>query len=274
MGEKGDEVQLLSFLNAVLGLNGSNRLVSVKILEDRKFSAEIIGGKACVFDVRAKLHDGTRVNIEVQLRNQGNMDRRNLYYLSREYAKNLEAGQDYRELPNVISINIVDFDFLSVENFHSVFHLREDKERDFILTNALEIHYLDMVKFRRLGKKAFQNEPLHRWLAWLDPRSQKELGKEEVGMNEAILEMDEGIRKAQEKLDYLSGDKDFLEMYELREKAIRDWNSSINYAHQEGKVEGITEATLKIARKMKDSGRQISEIEEFTGLAPQDIERL
>ena len=74
MGEKGDEIQLLGFLNAVLGRTGKNQFTSVKILENKNFSPEIIGNKASILDVRAKLQDGSRVNVEVQLRNLGNME--------------------------------------------------------------------------------------------------------------------------------------------------------------------------------------------------------
>ncbi|MDR2865323.1 MAG: Rpn family recombination-promoting nuclease/putative transposase [Spirochaetaceae bacterium] len=38
LGEKGDEEQLLSFLNAVLSSPGKERLLSVEILENRTLS--------------------------------------------------------------------------------------------------------------------------------------------------------------------------------------------------------------------------------------------
>jgi hypothetical protein len=37
--------------------------------------------------------------------------------------------------------------------FQTPFHLWEDHEKGLMLTDALEIHFLDMVKFRLLGKK-------------------------------------------------------------------------------------------------------------------------
>jgi predicted transposase/invertase (TIGR01784 family) len=130
MGEKGDEEQLLSFLNAVLRRTGKDRLVSVEILENKTFTAEVIGDKSSILDLRAVLEDRTKVNIEVQLRNLGNMDRRSLFYWSREYTKSLEAGQDYLELPNVVAINIVNFEFLPSGDFHTSFHLREDRDKE------------------------------------------------------------------------------------------------------------------------------------------------
>jgi predicted transposase/invertase (TIGR01784 family) len=178
MGEKGDEEQLLAFLNAVLKRSGNSRLVSVEILENKTFTAEIIGDKSSILDIRAVLEDKSRVNIEVQLRNLGNMDRRSLFYWSLEYTRSLAAGKDYLELPNVIAINIVNFEFLPEGDFHTSFHLWEDKNKSVMLTDALEIHFVDMVKFRVLREKDIQNDPLHRWLSWFDKDSSPELIEE------------------------------------------------------------------------------------------------
>ena len=130
MGEKGNEEQLLAFLNAVLGRAGENRLESVEILEDRAITPDILGDKASVLDVRARAGNGTRANIEVQLRNMGDMDRRSLFYWSREYTKHIKAGEDYIDLPNIIAINIVGFECVKSQKFHACFHLWEDTERD------------------------------------------------------------------------------------------------------------------------------------------------
>ena len=238
MGEKGSEIQLLGFLNAVLGKTGDDRIASVEILEDRTFTADLIGDKTSVLDVRAILLDGTKVNVEVQLRNLGNMDRRSLFYWSKEYTKSLKSGQDYNELPCAIAINIVNFEYLDAKNFHTVFRLREDNEHSLVLTDALEIHFLDMVKWRKSGWKDVKNEPLHRWLTWFDKSSPREMVEEVINMDTAILEAEK--RKA-----YLSGDEKLIRAYEMREKALSDWVSFQNYtrkqcyteAHAEGKKE-------------------------------------
>jgi len=53
MGEKGDEVQLLGFINAVLGKTENDKFTSVEILENKTFTPENIGDKSVTFDVRA-----------------------------------------------------------------------------------------------------------------------------------------------------------------------------------------------------------------------------
>ena len=287
MGEKGDEIQLLGFLNAVLGKTGTDRFTSVEIIENKSFTPKVIGDKASSLDVRAVLQGKTKVNIEVQIRNQHNMDRRSLFYWSKEYAESLEAGQDYRELPNVIAINIVDFDYPPILNFHTRFHLREDSDRDLILTDALEIHFINMVQYRKQAKKGAVNDPLSRWMAWLNESSPPELIAE-------VVKMDTAIETANERMVYVTGDKEAIRAYERRQMALSDYTSSMNYAREEGHrqgmrkgmregiregikegmKEGIAKSTLEIAQKMKNAGRSLSEIQEFTGLPIETIERM
>jgi predicted transposase/invertase (TIGR01784 family) len=287
MGEKGDEVQLLGFLNAVLGKNGKNRFTAVKIIENKYLSPEVIGDKGSILDVRAVLQGKAKVNIEVQVRNEHNMDRRSLFYWSREYSGSLKRGQDYRKLPDVIAINIVNFNFPPVRNSHTRFHLREDLDHDVVLTDALEIHFLNMVQYRKQRKKILLDNPLNRWLVWLDAGSPPELIAE-------VLKMDRAIKAANKKLDLVTMDEDFHRYYTLRQMALSDYTSGMNYAREEGlkkglkegrakgreegreegRQEGRAEGILEIARKMKTAGRPLSEIEEFTGLPRETIERI
>jgi len=191
------------------------------------------------------------------------MDRRSLFYWSKEYSKSLKKGQDYKELPDVIAVNIVDFNFPPVRNSHTRFHLREDLDHDLVLTEALEIHFLNMVQYRKQRKKILLDDPLNRWLVWLDPGSPPELIEE-------VVKMDSAIYSANERMVYVTGDEEAIRAYEMRQMALSDYNSSINYAREEGRAEGI----LEIARKMKAAGRPLSEIMEFTGLPAETIEEV
>ena len=271
MGEKGDEVQLLGFLNAALGRSGNDRLVSVEIIENKNLTPEFLGDKASVLDVRAKLQDGTRVNIEVQLRNQGNFEKRSLFYWSREYAKGIEKGNDYIKLSPVVCINIIDFPMLETENFHTIFHLREDKESHLVLTDMLEIHFIDMVKWGKLGEKDIVNDPLHRWLTYFDHTSPPELVEE-------VVNMDSAIKMANDRQAHVSSDEESRQLYEMRQKAWWDWNSSINYARREGeekgKIEGMEQGVKDVARNALAKGLSPEVIHDITGLDLQAIEKL
>jgi predicted transposase/invertase (TIGR01784 family) len=227
-GEKGDEVPLLGLLNAVLQKTGRDGLQSVEIVENKSLSAEVVGDKFSILDVRSVLPDGTKANIEVQLRNvDSNMSRRSLFYWSREYTKGIEAGQDYANLPNVIVINVIDFDFIPLGEVHTSFHLREDSHTYYQLTDALEIHFINMVRFRRLLERDVAHNRFHRWMAFLDKTTDERTIKE-------IIKMDRAIEQAYATMRHVAQDKDMYRAYQMREMALSDFTSSVNHARREG----------------------------------------
>lgn len=262
-GEKGDEEQLLSLLNAILAKTKHKKLVSIEIVEQRTFTAEIVGDKTSILDIRAAAEDNTRINIEVQLRDYGNMDRRSLFYWSREFASGLARGEDYSQLSNVIAINIVNFEAVPVNDFHTVFHLWEDTHRDCLLTDALEIHFIDMKKFNALPDKDIRNNSLHRWLTFFDQNISDDILKE-------LMAMDTAIYKANEKMEFLAKDKEVLRLYHLREMAQIDYDSGMKKAKAEGKAE----EKIEVARNMKADGEPVEKIMRYTGLTVTAIENL
>ena len=259
MGEKGDEKQLLGFLNAVLARSGKKPIKSVDIIENKTLSADIKNGKSCVLDVKAVLDGGAKINIEVQLRNEHNIDRRSLFYWSRLYSEKMKAGEKYRELPDVIAVNIVDFDYPPVESVHTCFHLREDENRSVILSSALEIHFINMVRWRGLESKDILNNPLHRWLAWFDAESPPELVQE-------VMSMDSAIMAANEKQDFVTQEWEERDLYLRRQMAIMDYNSGMDGARREGKLE--------VARNAMAKGLPVEVIIDITGLSLDEIEKL
>jgi predicted transposase/invertase (TIGR01784 family) len=223
MGEKGDEEQLTAFLNAVLPKSGRDRISSVEIMENKALTAEIIGGKASSMDLRALLPDGTKVCIKVQLRDPGNMEERSFTYWCREFIRGVDVRDGYvghgrAELRDVITINIIDFDFKpKLPEVHSCFQFREGGQGDRLLTKALEIHFVNMYWFRQLKEteKDIVNNPLHRWLTFFSKETDEEAIKK-------ITEMEKAIGKAHEKVAFVSNDAETLRLYNMREMVLMD----------------------------------------------------
>ena len=257
----------MGFINAVLGKTGDDKFTSVEILENKSFMADILGGKSCVLDVRAQLKTGDMVNIEVQLRDNKNMDKRSLYYMSKLYSSELDAGNDYINLPNVIAINIVNFDFPNTKNYHSCFHLRDDEEPKIILTNILEIHFINMVKYRKQLKKPKDSkgidDPLMRWLTWLNKDSPPKVIEE-------IINMDSAIQTADERLFHVTQDKEAMWAYTRYVIAECDKTSGLNNAYRKGSAEKSEE----IARNLLAKGSTPEFIHETTGLSLEQIKIL
>ena len=61
-------------------------------------------------------------------------------------------------------------------------------------------------------------------------------GRKEV--YEKWVEEDKTFEEAYERLKKASSDEKLMAMYRSREKAIRDWNDSINSARREGELQG------------------------------------
>ncbi|MDR1902440.1 MAG: Rpn family recombination-promoting nuclease/putative transposase [Treponema sp.] len=282
MGEKGDEQQLISFLNAVLNRTGNGSISEVEIIENKELPPDILNGKLSKLDIRAKLKDDTRVNIEVQLKNQYNMRERSLFYWAKEYGKGISPGQDYRELPAVIVINILDFNYIKLDDFHTSFHLYEDTHKDYRLTGVLEIHYIEMVKFRKVNKKDMNN-PLQRWLVYFDKHS----GIEQV---QEVLIMDTAIQAAQAKMEMIQRDPALLHAYEMFELSLYDHEMSLRGALEEGMRKGMQEGKLEgkqegmregkqegmreVAKALKASGDAFEKIAGITGLSLDEIAHL
>ena len=86
--------------------------------------------------------------------------------------------------------------------------------------------------------------------------------------------MDEAIQMADERMVYVTGDAEAIRAYEMRQMGIYDMNTLRLEGIEEGMAQGIAQANLEFARKMKNAGRPFSEITEFTGLPTETVETL
>jgi flagellar biosynthesis/type III secretory pathway protein FliH len=68
--------------------------------------------------------------------------------------------------------------------------------------------------------------------------------------------MDTGIQKAQEKIQYVSNDRDALHAYLLREMALSDYTSGVNFHRREGLKEGLQKGIQKGLKKGMKGGKK------------------
>ncbi|MEJ8554833.1 Rpn family recombination-promoting nuclease/putative transposase [Tepidibacter sp. Z1-5] len=265
-GENEAKDNLIAFLNAVLDRKDKERLISLEIIENKELTKEMMEDKTGILDVRAKTEDGTQINIEVQLTDQRNMDKRTLFYWGRLFNEGIKKGEDYRKLCKVITINILDFEYLSLNKFHSKFHLWEDEEKDYMLTDLVEIHFIEVPKFNELDEKNLKDDKLQRWLTFFNKDISEETLKE-------LMDMDEDIKRAEERLEYLSSDKKTIELYKAREKSLHERANMINSAKEEGIEQGKEQVKIEIAKSLLDI-LDIETIALKTGLSIEKVKKL
>ena len=219
----------LSFLNAVLGREGEDELTDIAFA-DREFDPRFSEEKLSRLDIYGVVSDGSKINIEVQLVNYQNMEKRTLYYWSQMY-QSLRKGEDYENLARSITINLLNFRLLPQENAHNMYGLY-DIASGHRLTEDLEIHFLEIPKFHVKSVKEMKR--LEKWLAYfsnkLDERETEELAMSEAAISEAIRAEQVFMQSDVERWQY-----------EQREKALRDYISGMRAARRIGLAEGRAE---------------------------------
>lgn len=268
-GEEETKDSLIALLNAILQLKGKEKITIVELLS-KDLHKKMYREKTGRLDIRAETDNGMQINIEVQLANTGNMVKRSLFYEGKMYVETIYAGEEHENLKKTVAINIMGYNlFKHSSRFHNTFHFYEDYEKDFMLTDVMELHFIELPKFRKLVKD--WNNPLHRWLLFLDDKLSKIERKE-------LISMDHDIAKADERLDWLRGDKETRELFTARELAKIELNSQLSYAEKKGKAEGKAEGELhkseEIVKNMLRKGMETSLIAEVTSMSIEEVKAL
>ena len=262
-GQKKNSDILKDLLQAILP---NWNIKNVEPRQEVQLETDFITDKVCRLDILATLDDGTKVDIEMQMRNYNDIEARSLFYTTREYHQSLENGQDYIEIPKSIGIWISNFNVFSDEGpFHEIVRLRRDYENQ-IFTDKIEMHYLQLPKFKQKCKRI--SNKLEEWLTFISFENMEEL---------RMIE-NEKVKKAEEELEYLSGDEAERRIAYLRETAEIDRKFAMTAARDQGREEGRSEGRAKgmadVAKKMLEKNMDISLIIEVTGLTKEEIEKL
>lgn len=88
------------------------------------------------------------------------------------------------------------------------------------------------------------------------------------------MEKNEEIKKANSEYEILTGDAYERRIAYLRDKAIKDENTAIAGAKEEGYNKGMEETKIETAKKLLKKGMKIQDIEEITGLSKKYIEKI
>lgn len=266
MGTEECKICLISFLNAVLDLD----IKDVTIKENKELPSDNIDGKLGRLDVLAVLEDGTLINIEVQICNEGNIIDRTLFYNFRLYIDSIKKGDNYVNTAKVITINLLNFDYLPFDDFHLSCHLRFDQYPKDILTDKTEIHFIELKKFYK-SITFNKNNSLHRWLRFFDQSISDNELKE-------LISMDKAIATAENKAKKVSSDEVEFRYYQAREDARRDYNNALIYATNKGLSEGIEKGKIatrfEVARKLLSIGLSVEQVVEGTNLTMDEIIKL
>lgn len=130
---------LRHMLEAVLG----KAIASIEVLNPA-VPGDLVGEKNIELDLRVRLATGERVDIEMQIRFDGSLADRFVYYAAREHAGQLARGSEYRDLDaTIVVIWMVAPLFPELEQYHSIFELRE-RRTQWLFSEKVAIHLLQL----------------------------------------------------------------------------------------------------------------------------------
>jgi predicted transposase/invertase (TIGR01784 family) len=120
-----------------------------------------------------------------------------------------------------------------------------------------------------------EGNSLLRWVTFLEKSTPEEILKE-------VIQMDAAISMANDRLNFVSQDKEVLRLYHMREMAMSDWTTAMDTATDKGKAigksEGIaigkSEGKIEIARNALAEGASIEFVQKITGLDIDTIQSL
>ena len=266
---------LISLINSIVG--AEDQVSEVTLLNPynpKNFKTD----KLSILDIKATNQDGKRFNIEIQISDEADYDKRALYYWAKIYTEQLKVAEDYSKLSKAIGIHILNFTSIpEVKKYHNVFHITE-KETGLLYFKDLELHTIELKKFSDSSDEELADivakvkNALDMWLAFLtrnDLLIADNLPKE---LN------DPNLKKAINVLNVMNFTPEEREAYEDHLKWLRiEANTIRNYEQRgeiRGKAEGRVERNIEIAKKMLSKNHSISDISDLTGLSPEEISTL
>ena len=276
-GLKGDEDLLLSFINAIMIDSNFATFVSVDILNPFNLT-EKANNKESIVDfpkgtpsAKAVTEDGIIVIIEIQTYSTKNFFERTLYYWSKNYSNVLKKGEEYPELKPVISINLIDdILFDKTDNRMHTCYLLKEKNSNKILTDHIQMHYVEIPKFDENADMAksppVAKKELKNWILFLKSNKEEDMSQ--------LLKEDTIFEKAINKYNYFTDNEDLLNEYDRREAYLVYQHSLMRDFKEEGKLEGEKNKSILIAKNLKKSGLDVKFISENTGLSLEEVEKL
>ena len=273
-GQEENKEALKDFLESIL----CEKIYKIEI-KNPEIPKNYYDSKYGVLDLKVTLNNTTVVDVEMQVRNEHNIEQRDTFYLASNYVNELKEGEPYTNCKKSIVINILNFSYYKRNEYHSIARMifeepKEEekvemgyKEEDRYMTKHLEMHIIELPKFKKKNPK--MHTKLEEWL-WLF-----------VGSDEKVSEAskkNKEIEKIKKKLASMSLSQEERNNYEYRLRAIRDEADAIEFATRKGMEQGIEQgATQKCEEfiiKLLEKNTKTEDIIELTGETKEKIEEI
>ena len=278
-GSVGNETITKNLLSCILQQN----ITDVQLDCNPILEKNLLDDKVGILDIKAKIDNTTNIDIEMQVTDHKNIEKRILFYLSKMYTKTIKKSQDYSSLEKCIAILITNYNIDIIKNipkYITKWSIREEEYQKIVLTDVMEIYIIELNKFKDYKEKSNHNS-LNSWIEFIESPEVIDMSNKE-------------IQKAKKVLEEISQDEHEQYLAELREKYIMDQKAiedagydkglkagieqgieqGIKQGIKQGINQGINQQNKQIAKKMLNKKIDLDTISQITGLSIQELKTL
>ena len=144
-GHEGNESITKSFISAILNQN----ITDVVLESSSTMPKDMLDDKVGILDIKAKIDNTINCDIEMQVVDEKNVEKRITFYVSRMYTQTIHECQDYSDLQKCIAILITDYEIFSLQN-KTIEIAKKMKAEGFDINQIIKITNLSVEEIEKL----------------------------------------------------------------------------------------------------------------------------
>jgi predicted transposase/invertase (TIGR01784 family) len=241
-GNENRTETLISFLNAVLGFEGKDRIVSVTIVNPYQLP-KLKGGKVSILDVRATDQKKQQFIVEMQVAEQDGFGKRVLYYLTKSYNSQIRRADQYRKLKPAFFIGILS-NFSQTQNEHYISRSRiQDIDTGEVTISDVEFNFIELQKFH---KTIDELENLtDKWIYFIKNAENLDVVPDNVN--------DKGLLSAYEEANQHTWSQEELDAYDYVDMREEDGRARMDLAIKKALAKAQKEAEEKAFKEKEEA---------------------
>ena len=157
-GRKENEEFLQDFLESVL----EEKIKIKKVMHDVRLEQLAKEQKFGILDLGVELESGEFINVEIQIKNYKNIEKRTTFYACKKLIEQLGPGEDYRQLKPTIIIAILDYSFIKLPEYITETVRVVKEHREYEINNDVKYYYIELEKFRK--ENPDMSRTINHWL--------------------------------------------------------------------------------------------------------------
>lgn len=270
-GDDQHKAVLISFLNAVLNLSEAKEITTVEILNPYQ-TPHLALLKHTLLDVRATDKRGISFIVEMQNDRVPGLRKRFQYYAAKSYTQQIERGESYPKLNQVIFIGILDFVEFGSQNYLCR-HILLNVETGIQELHDLEFNFIELPKFTKSEHEL--ESILDKWVYFIKYAADLAIIPPHADATP--------LREAYEVANQFGWSKEELELYDYWSMKEQDERGAVELALETGMQQGIQQgmqqgmqegdktARLEMTNAMLKDGMPLETILKYTGLTVADL---